>query len=54
LGTPLTPAEQANLETRLEPARQSLANSAASAAWLEGWVMPIDKAIQFATGSGGD
>ena len=54
LGAPLTPAEQANFETRLEPARQSLANSAASAAWLEGWVMPVEKAIQFATSSGGD
>lgn len=54
LGTPLPPAEQTNLETRLEPARQSLTSSAASAAWLEGWEMPLEKAIRFATGSGGD
>ena len=48
LGTPLPPAEQAKLERSLEPARQSLSNTGASAAWLEGWVMPMEKAIQVA------
>jgi predicted ATPase/serine/threonine protein kinase len=45
LGAALTPAEQANLERALEPVRRVLAGPAASAAWLEGWGMPIEKAI---------
>jgi predicted ATPase/serine/threonine protein kinase len=45
LGATLTPAEQANLERALEPARRVLAGPAASAAWLEGWGMPIEKAV---------
>jgi predicted ATPase len=45
LGGALTPVEQANLERALEPARRLLAGPAASAAWLEGWRMPIEKAV---------
>jgi predicted ATPase len=51
LGTPLPAEEQAKLECGLERARQSMENSAASAAWLEGWAMPMEKAIQFAIGT---
>jgi predicted ATPase len=45
LGAPLTPAEQAKLETSLEPARKGLTTTG-GAAWLEGWVMPIEKAVE--------
>jgi len=45
LGAPLAPAEQVKLERSLEPARQALANTAGATAWLEGWVMPLEKAI---------
>ncbi|HTC32095.1 MAG TPA: protein kinase [Bryobacteraceae bacterium] len=46
IGTPLTPAEQSKLEAMLDPARQSLGNTASATVWLEGWVMPVDEAIQ--------
>ena len=46
LGAPLPPAEQAKLERSLEPARQVLANTAAAAVWMEGWAMPLEKALE--------
>jgi predicted ATPase/serine/threonine protein kinase len=46
LGAPLTPAEQTKLERSLEPARQALTGTAGATAWLEGWVMPVEKAIE--------
>ena len=46
IGTPLPPAEQSNLEAMLDPARQALGNTASATMWLEGWVMPLDQAIQ--------
>jgi len=46
IGAPLTLAEQAKLQAILEPARQALANSASATAWLEGWDMPLDHAIE--------
>ena len=46
IGAPLTPAEQAKLESALEPARQALTNSAGVTAWLEGWSFPVEKAIE--------
>jgi predicted ATPase len=45
LGAPLTPGEQAKLEKGLEPARQALTNAAGATAWLEGWVLPVEKAV---------
>ena len=45
IGAPLTPAEQAKLEALLDPARQALATSGATA-WLEGWTMPVERAIE--------
>jgi predicted ATPase/serine/threonine protein kinase len=45
IGAPLTPAEQAKLEAILDPARQALTNTSGATAWLEGWDMPIEKAI---------
>jgi predicted ATPase/serine/threonine protein kinase len=46
LRAPLTPVEQAKLETSLAKARQSISNDASSALWLKGWAMPIDRAIE--------
>jgi predicted ATPase/serine/threonine protein kinase len=46
IGAPLTAAEQAKLERGLEPARQKLTTVLGRTAWLEGWVMPVDKAIE--------
>ena len=46
IGGPLTPAEQAKLEVILDPARHALTNTAGATAWLEGWAMPVEKAIE--------
>jgi len=46
IGAPLTPAEQAKLAAGLHPARQALTNTAGEAAWLEGWALPVEKAIE--------
>jgi predicted ATPase/serine/threonine protein kinase len=46
IGAPLTASEQTKLEAALDPARQALTNTASAMAWLEGWAMPVEKAIQ--------
>jgi predicted ATPase len=46
IGAPLVPAEQVKLEQNLEVARQALPIAVGRNAWLEGWVMPIEKAIE--------
>src|SRR5580704_14575209 len=46
IGAPLTSAEQAKLEAILEPARQALMNAASATAWLEGWNLPLERAIE--------
>jgi tetratricopeptide (TPR) repeat protein len=46
IGAPLTPVEQAKLEANLQPARQALSNAAGVTAWLEGWALPAEKAIE--------
>jgi hypothetical protein len=46
LGAPLPPVEQAQVEKSVEPARKALSNAAASTAWLEGWGMPVEKAVE--------
>jgi predicted ATPase/serine/threonine protein kinase len=45
IGAPLTMAEQAKLEGSLQAARQALTNTAGTTAWLEGWALPVEKAI---------
>jgi predicted ATPase len=45
IGAPLTPAEQAKLEAILDPARRALTNASGATAWLEGWGMPEEEAI---------
>lgn len=44
LGAALAPAERARLDKALEFARRTLGN-AAGAAWMEGWAMPIEEAL---------
>jgi predicted ATPase/serine/threonine protein kinase len=46
IGAPLTRAEQANLEVILNPARQVLNDTSGTTTWLEGWAMPVEKAIE--------
>ena len=46
IGAPLLPAEQAKLDAHLDPARYALANTSGATAWLEGWGMPLEKAIE--------
>jgi predicted ATPase/predicted Ser/Thr protein kinase len=46
IGAPLTPAEQAKLEASLRLARQALTDKAGVAAWLAGWALPLEKAIE--------
>jgi predicted ATPase/serine/threonine protein kinase len=46
IGAPLMPAEQVKLEQNLEVARRDLPITTGRNAWLEGWVMPIEKAIE--------
>jgi predicted ATPase len=46
LGAPLTPAEAPRLEKALEFARRALGNAAGLTAWMEGWAMPVEQAVQ--------
>jgi len=46
IGAPLTPAEQSKLERNLDEPRLKLSSTAGRTAWLEGWVMPLEKAIE--------
>jgi predicted ATPase len=51
LGAPLTPAEQPRLEKALEFARRALGNAAGLTAWMEGWAMPVEGAVEEALNS---
>jgi predicted ATPase len=51
VGAVLTGAEQMRLEKLLAPAREALTNAAGSAAWMEGWAMPLETAIAEAVGA---
>jgi hypothetical protein len=46
LGAPLPMAEQTRLEKALDLARQSISPAKAAAAWMDGWTMATDKALQ--------
>ena len=50
LGAPLTPAEQHKLEKVLEFARRTLDIAVGLSAWMEGWALPVEQAIQEALG----
>ena len=51
LGIPLPPAEQSRLDGVLDQARRELSDSAAAAAWMEGWAKPLERAIEEAVSS---
>jgi predicted ATPase len=46
IGAPLAPADQAKLEASLRAARQALTDKVGATAWLEGWALPAEKAIE--------
>lgn len=46
LGVPLLPVEQCRLDKALEFARRTLGDAAGLTAWMEGWEMPLERAIQ--------
>jgi len=46
LGAPLTPAEAHKLEKALEFARRTLGSAAGLTAWMEGWAMPVEQAVE--------
>jgi Tetratricopeptide repeat len=46
LGAPLTPAEGRKLEKALEFARRTLGTAAGLTAWMEGWAMPVEQAVE--------
>jgi len=46
IGAPLTPAEESKLEAAIEPAREELTENAGATAWLEGWAMPVETAVE--------
>jgi predicted ATPase/DNA-binding winged helix-turn-helix (wHTH) protein len=46
IGAPLTPAENAKLESSLECARPGLNETSTTAAWLEGCELPLERAIE--------
>ncbi len=52
LGAALPVAEQTRLEKTLDLARRSISPGKAAAAWMDGWTMATDKAIQEALSRG--
>jgi predicted ATPase len=52
LGAPLPVAEQTRLEKTLDLARQSISPAKAASAWMDGWTMATDNAIQEALSFG--
>jgi tetratricopeptide (TPR) repeat protein len=53
IGMPLTPAELAEFEKRIAPARRALGEAAAETAWAEGLALAVEQAISEALGSEG-
>ena len=46
IGAPLTPAENTKLESNLKCTRPGLDETSTAAAWQEGWLLPLDRAIE--------
>ena len=46
LGAPLTPAERSRLDKALEFARRTLEGPTGMTAWMEGWAMPVERAVE--------
>jgi tetratricopeptide (TPR) repeat protein len=49
LGAPLARNEQERLETALVTARRALPDREGTAAWLEGWGLPIERSVEIAS-----
>lgn len=47
IGTALTPVEQRQVAADLQPAHAILGDAARSEAWVEGWTMTIEQAIEY-------
>lgn len=50
IGAPLIPAEQSQLEKKLEPVRKILSNTEGLQAWSSGWEMSAEQAVNEALG----
>ncbi|MGO9262855.1 MAG: protein kinase domain-containing protein [Bryobacteraceae bacterium] len=48
IGAPLPPIEKVRLDADLDPARRGLPGAGATAAWMRGWAMSPDEAIEYA------
>jgi predicted ATPase len=46
IGAPLTPTERTKLEDILDAAREAMSNTAGTTAYLQGWALPPEKAIE--------
>lgn len=46
IGVPLIPTEHVKLEGYLETSRQTMSNNAGATVWLQGWALPMEKAIE--------
>jgi predicted ATPase len=51
LGAPLRPTERPRLDKALEFSRRTLGSAAGLAAWMEGWAMPVELAVEEALNS---
>ena len=49
---PLAASAKVNLDRGLQAAQESVTASAAASAWMEGWSMPLEKAIEYALACG--
>jgi tetratricopeptide (TPR) repeat protein len=47
IGAPLAAIEKVKLDADLDPARRGLPGAAATTAWMSGWAMPPDEAIEY-------
>src|SRR5206468_10353884 len=45
IGAPLAPIEKVRLDADLDPARRGLPGAAATTAWMRGWAMSLDEAM---------
>jgi len=54
VGAPLIPAEQVQLEGKLQPARNKLTNTASLQAWSSGWEMSSEEAVHEVLNSKGN
>lgn len=52
IGTPLTPSEQRQVNSGLEPAHTTLTRDERSTAWIEGWTMSLEEALEYGLSEG--